>query len=77
MFYGYPAALIAEWCSVAVSTTYAYKTGHLKPSKPAANLFRLHGDRMVLSGEDGMSRGARLWTQMAIRRLETSCTTTS
>ena len=51
MFYGYPAALIAEWCSVAVSTTYAYKTGHLKPSKPAAKLFRLHRDRMVLTAD--------------------------
>jgi hypothetical protein len=51
MFYGYPAELIAEWCSVAVSTAYAYKTGHLKPSKPAAKLFRLHRDRMVLTPE--------------------------
>jgi hypothetical protein len=51
MFYGYPAELIAEWCSVAVSTAYAYKTGHLKPSKPAAKLFRLHRDRMVLTRE--------------------------
>jgi hypothetical protein len=51
MFYGYPAELIAEWCAVAVSTAYAYKTGHLKPSNPAAKLFRLHRDRMVLTPE--------------------------
>ena len=51
MFYGYPAELIAEWCSVALSTAYAYKTGRLKPSKPAAKLFRLHRDRMVLTPE--------------------------
>ena len=51
MFYGYPAELIAEWCSVARSTAYAWKTGSLKPSKPAARLFRLHRDRMVLNPE--------------------------
>jgi len=51
MFYGYPAELIAEWCSVARSTAYAWKTGSLKPSKPAAKLFRLHRDRMVLTPE--------------------------
>ena len=49
MFYGYPAELIAEWCSVARSTAYAYQTGHLQPSKPAAKLFRRHRDRMVLT----------------------------
>ncbi len=43
MFYGYPAELIAEWCSVAVSTAYAWKTGSLKPSKPAAKLFGCTG----------------------------------
>jgi len=26
MFYGYPAELIAEWCCVAVSTAFAYKS---------------------------------------------------
>ena len=51
MFYGYPAELIAEWCSVARSTVYAWKTGFLKPSKPAAKLFRLHRDRMMLTSE--------------------------
>jgi hypothetical protein len=51
MFDGYPAELIAEWCSVAVWRAYAYKTDHLKPSKPAAKLFRLHRDRMVLTRE--------------------------
>ena len=51
MFYGYPAELIAEWCCVARSTAYAWKTGSLKPSKPAAKLFRLHRDRMVLLPE--------------------------
>ena len=51
MFYGYPAELIAEWCCVARSTAYAWKTGSLKPSKPAAKLFRLHRDRMVLTPE--------------------------
>ena len=51
MFYGYPAQLIAEWCCVALSTAFAYKSGRLKPSKPAAKLFRLHRDRMVLTPE--------------------------
>lgn len=51
MFYGYPAELIAEWCSVARSTAYAWKTGSLKRSKPAAKLFRLHRDRLVLTPE--------------------------
>ena len=50
-FYGYPAPLIAEWCCVALSTAHAYKSGRLKPSKPAAKLFRLHRDRMVLTPE--------------------------
>src|SRR5450432_410787 len=49
MFYGYPAELIAEWCSVALSTAFAYKSGRLKPSKPAAKVFRLRRDRMVLT----------------------------
>jgi len=40
-FYGYPAPLIAEWCCVAPSTAHAYRSGRLKPSKPAAQLFRL------------------------------------
>lgn len=51
VFYGYPVELVAEWCSVARSTAYAWKTGSLKPSKPAAKLFRLHRDRMVLTPE--------------------------
>jgi len=51
MFYGFPADLIAEWCCVALSTAFAYKSGRLKPSKPAAKLFRLHRDRMVLTPE--------------------------
>jgi hypothetical protein len=51
VFYSYLAELIAEWCAVAVSTAYAYKTGRLKPSKPAAKLLRRHRDRMVLTPE--------------------------
>jgi len=51
MFYSYPSELIAEWCCVARSTAYAYKAGSLKPSKPAAKLFRLHRDRIVLIPE--------------------------
>jgi len=51
MFYGIPVELIAEWCSVARSTAYAWKTGSLKPSKPAAKLFRLHRDRRILTDE--------------------------
>jgi hypothetical protein len=27
MFYGYPVELVAEWCCVARSTAYAWKTG--------------------------------------------------
>jgi hypothetical protein len=51
LFYGYPAELIAEWCGVALSTAYAYKTGRLKPSKPPAKLFLLHRDRRTLTAE--------------------------
>lgn len=51
IFYGYPAALIADWCCVALSTAFAYKSGRLKPGKAAAKLFRLHRDRMVLTPE--------------------------
>jgi hypothetical protein len=51
MFHGYPAEFIAEWCSVALCTAYAYKSGRLKLSKPAAKLFRLHRDRLVLTPE--------------------------
>ena len=51
MFYGYPADLIAEWCCVAISTAFAYKSGRLKLSKPAAELFRLRRDRLVLTRE--------------------------
>jgi hypothetical protein len=36
MFYGYPTELIAEWCCVAVSTAFAYKSGRLKPSNSAS-----------------------------------------
>lgn len=31
------------------STAHGYKTGRLKPSRPAQKLFRLHRDRMVLT----------------------------
>ena len=51
MFYGIPEERIAEWCGVARSTAYAWKTGSLRPSKPAAKLFRLHRDRRVLTDE--------------------------
>jgi hypothetical protein len=51
MFYGIPAEQIVEWCGVGRSTAYAWKTGSLKPSKPAAKLFRLHRDRRVLTDE--------------------------
>jgi len=51
MFYGYPAELIADWCCVALSTAFAYKSGRLKPSKPVARLFRLHRDRLILPDE--------------------------
>ena len=38
MFYSHPAELIAEWCCVALLTAFAYKSGRLKPGKPAAKL---------------------------------------
>ena len=43
IFYGYPVEPIAERCSVAVSTAFAYKSGRLNPSNPAAKLFRCTG----------------------------------
>ncbi len=51
MFYGIPEQRIAEWCGVAISTAYAYKTGHLKPSQSVAKFVRLHRDRRVLTDE--------------------------
>jgi hypothetical protein len=51
MLHCYLAKLIAECRSVTVSTEYAYKTGQLKPSKPAAKPFRLQWHRMVLTPE--------------------------
>lgn len=51
LFYGYPAELIAQWCRVALSTAFAYKSGRLKPSKAAQELFRLHSERRVLTSD--------------------------
>lgn len=48
IFYGYPAALVAEWCGVSVATARRYKLGKRKPSKSVAKLFLLHRDRRVL-----------------------------
>ncbi len=48
-FYGLPVEVIAEWCAVSWSTAHGYKTGRLKPSRPAQKLFLLHRDRMVLT----------------------------
>lgn len=51
VFYGYPVEVIAAWCCVALSTAHAWKSGRLKPSKAAAELFRLHKERLVLTPE--------------------------
>jgi hypothetical protein len=51
MFYGYPAELIAERCCVAISAAFAYKSGRLRPRKPAAKLSRLLRDRVVRTAE--------------------------
>lgn len=49
IFYGYPAELVAEWCSVSVRTARLYKNGSRKPSKQAVRLFLLHRDGRVLT----------------------------
>jgi hypothetical protein len=51
IFYGVPAELIAQWCSVSMSTAYAYKSGRTKPGKQARALFKLHQERRVLTAE--------------------------
>ena len=59
LFYGYPAEFIAEWCCVARSTGYAWKTGSVKPSKRAAKLFQLNRHRMTLDCGYSLSRCRR------------------
>ena len=61
MYSGYPADVIAEWCSIALSTAYAYKTGCLKPSKPEARLTGVDGlgPRFRPGQDDGCSRNAK------------------
>jgi hypothetical protein len=66
MFYGYPAELVAEWCCVAISTAYAYKTRRLKSSRPAAKLFRLSGHEPVRRIASGRTK---VLTLIPIRRL--------
>jgi hypothetical protein len=51
VFYGYPEALVAQWCGVSVATARAWKQGRRKPSRPALRLFTLHRDRRVLGKE--------------------------
>jgi hypothetical protein len=56
IFYGYPEALIAQWCGVSRQTAYLYKIGARKPSRQALRLFTLHRDGRVLGPEwDGWS----------------------
>ena len=51
LFYGYSAALIAQWTGVTPSTARAYKCGLKKPGKSVVTLFELHRDRRVLTVE--------------------------
>jgi hypothetical protein len=48
LFYSFPVEQIAEWCGVGISTAYAYKNGHRKPSGPVIKLMQLYGSRKVL-----------------------------
>lgn len=48
IFYGYSAALIAQWCSVNEKTAAEWKAGRKKPSRQALKLFRLHAAGRVL-----------------------------
>ena len=50
-FYGYPAAVIAEWCGVSVGTAEHYKAGRRKAPTPVLRLFRLYRDGMILGKE--------------------------
>ena len=50
-FYGYPAAVIAEWCGVSVGTAEHYKAGRRKPPTPVLRLFRLYRDGQVLGND--------------------------
>jgi hypothetical protein len=61
-FYGYPVAVIAQWCAVSRRTAAQYKAGTRKPSRQALRLFTLHRDGRFLSdGWDGWAvHGDRL-----------------
>jgi hypothetical protein len=48
VFYGYPVALIEQWCGVSRTTARLYKNGIRKPSRQALRLFTLHRDGRVL-----------------------------
>jgi hypothetical protein len=48
IFSGYPAELVARWCSVSVDTAVCWKSGTRKPSRQALKLFALHRDGRVL-----------------------------
>ncbi|MGE0031673.1 MAG: hypothetical protein AB7T20_11185 [Steroidobacteraceae bacterium] len=51
VFYGYSAALIAEWCRVTLQTAQLLKKGMRKPSPTAVALFQLCADGRGLTPE--------------------------
>jgi len=48
-FYGYPPALIAEWCCVTRRQAVRLCQGTARPSPATLKLFRLHADGRVLT----------------------------
>lgn len=50
-FYGYPPALVAEWCQVSVKAARAWKNGTRKPPAGAVALFKLYAEGQVLPPE--------------------------
>lgn len=51
IFYGYPATLIAEWCSVSPEVAQAWKDGTSEPSRQELKLFALYVNGQVVPPE--------------------------
>lgn len=48
-FYGYPPAVIADWCGITYQQACRLKRGKSKPSKGTLKLFDLHAKGQVLT----------------------------
>lgn len=51
VFYGYSAALIAQWCLVSLRHAHRLKSGQARPTPRILKLFQLHAAQQVLGPE--------------------------